>query len=184
MMKPHIELLPKNILKLKTKPTLRLATYGICFALIFCCGIFSYQLIGNCEEAKAGRKKKFHFSLFGNGNKGEVGSAIEADVSTTDDSLFIEFMTVDKNEIRSAVLNISDFGNGKEKEIQQAKIFTVQCTSTDGKNHRISLALKNLPDKIFIQAKVNFKAPSIESAQEVKSKFSFDKKTVSLSFYR
>ena len=183
-MKPHIELLPKNLLKLKTKPTLRLASYGICFAVLFCCGIFAYQMIGNSESAKAGHKRKFHISLFGGGSKGEIGAAVEADVTTTEDSLYIEFITVDQNEIRSAVLNISDFGNGKEQEIQQAKTFTVHSSSVNGGNYRVALALKNIPEKIFLVAKVSLLNKNIESATEVNSKFSFDQKTNSVTLYR
>ena len=181
MMKPHIELLPKNLLKLKTKPTLRLATYGICFALLCCGGIFVYQMVGNSESAKAGHKKKFHISLFG--EKGEVGAAVEADVITTEDSLLIEFMTVDHSEIRSAVLNMSDFGSGKENEIQQAKTFTVQ-SSGSGTNYHVALALKNIPEKIFLVAKVSLLNNGIESATEVNGKFSFDKKTSTVTLYR
>ena len=181
MMKPHIELLPKNLLKLKTKPTLRYATYGLCFAMLFCGSIFVYQLVGNSESAKAGHKKKFHISLFG--EKGEVGAAVEADVTTTEDSLLIEFMTVDQTEIRSAVLNMSDFGNGKEKEIQQAKTFTVQ-PSGKGNNYHVAFALKNIPEKVFLVAKVSLLNKAIESATEVKSSFSFDKKTNTVTLYR
>ncbi len=183
MMKPHIELLPKNLLKLKTKTTLRYSTYGLCFALLICCGIFAYQMIGNSEIARAGHKKKFHISLFGGGSKGEIGAAVEAEVTTTEDSLYIEFMTVDQNEIRSAVLNISDFGNGKEKEIQQAKIFTVQTTAGSN-NYRLALALKNIPEKVFLVAKVSLLTKCIQSSTEVKSSFSFDQKTNSVTLYR
>lgn len=184
MMKPHIELLPKNLLKLKTKTTLRYSTYGLCFALLICSGIFAYQMIGNSEIAKAGHKKKFHISLFGGGSKGEIGAAVEAELTTTEDSLYIEFMTVDQNEIRSAVLNISDFGNGKEQEIQQAKTFTVQSSSVNRGNYRVALSLKNIPEKVFLVAKVSLLNKGIESSTEVNGRFSLDQKTNSVTIYK
>ncbi len=180
MIKSRIQLLPTTSLKLKTKNTLKYSTYGVCFALLFCCGFFAYQMIGNSENVKAGHKKKFHISNFEDGYKGEIAAAVEAEVTTTNDSMFIEFLSVDQSEIRSAVLNISSAGIENEKNIQEAKVFTA-LSSPNGQNYRISLALKNLPDKILIQAKVNFKSPSIEEAQEVKSNFTFDKKTSSVS---
>ena len=181
MMKPHIELLPKNILKLKTKPTLRLVSYGICFAVIFCFGIFAYQMIGNNEEAKAGRKKKFKISLFNNKQNREIAPA-QIELSQDSDSLYFEFMTVDKNEIRSAVLNISSHENNQEKIIQAAKTFTVGGSGSAV--NRISVPLKILPEKIFIQAKVSLKTSSIEEAKEANSQFMFDKKSSTVSIYR
>ena len=184
MMKPHIELLPKNILKLKVKPTLRYTIYGLGFALIFCVGIFAYQMIGNSENAKAGHKKKFKLSHSKTNHHNLVEAAVEVEFSYNEDSLYIEFMSVDESEIRSAVLNISDVGSDAEKNIQQAKIYTKQIVSTEPKKIFLSVSIKSLSENPVIETTAFVKTKSAEQAQEVSDKFIFDKKNNSVSFYR
>ena len=58
-MKPHIEMRPKNLVRLKMKPTFVYATVGLSLAIIACVGLFMFQLVGNSENAKAGLNKKF-----------------------------------------------------------------------------------------------------------------------------
>ncbi len=156
MMKPHIELRPKNALRLKMKPTLVLATVGLSLAIVVCVGLFFFQIVGNSENAKAGLNKKFKFHLFGQSSKGEVGSAVEVELSSTDDSLYIEFMSVDQNEIKSAVLNLSDFGNSDNQNVIQSKTYTLQSARKIGdKNYLFAISLKEIPTRVIVEAKAN-----------------------------
>ncbi len=152
MMKPHIEQKQKTILGLKVKPTLKFAAYGLCFAIVGCIAVFMYQMTGNNENALAHSGKKFRFLLFPDKQKGEVAPAVE--VSTCNDSLIIDFMNVDEDEVRSAVLNMRDF-NSSEENPSQVRTFTLQYAHKTASGYRFSIPSDQLPKKIFLTAKIS-----------------------------
>lgn len=168
-MKPHIELRPKNLVRLRIKPTMVYATVGLSLALIACVGLFMFQLVGNSENAKAGLNKKFKFPLFPQSTKGEIAAAVEVELSSSEDSLYIEFMTVDQSEIRSAVLNIRDFNNGENLNASQLKTYTLLSgKKISDNNYRFAVSLKEIPERVIVEASACVKAISKNEIDEAK----------------
>lgn len=168
-MKPHIEMRPKNLVRLKMKPTFVYATVGLSLAIIACIGLFMFQLVGNSENAKAGLNKKFKFPLFPQSSKGEIAAAVEVEFSSSEDSLYIEFMSVDQSEIKSAVLNIRDFSNGENQNASQMKTYTLLSGKKVGDNHyRFTVSLNEIPERVVVEASACVKTNSKNEIDEAR----------------
>lgn len=128
------------------------ATATVCLVAAI---LFSTDFFGNNKDATANNLNSNTIFLTPADSLYNIREAQPAiNISSTNDSLYIEFVSDDEEPIQNAVLRLKDTkGNGTEKSVQTRVMTLFSPTMVNQNSYRFALPIKGFPDNICVEVK-------------------------------
>lgn len=128
------------------------ATAAACLVAVI---LFSSDFFGNNKDASANNLSSNTIFLSPSDPLYKAREAQPAiNISNTNDSLYIEFVSDDEEPIQNAVLRLKDVkGNGTEQSIQTRVMTLFSPTVVNRNSYRFALPIKGFPENICVEVK-------------------------------
>lgn len=156
MLKPHLALAAKTTARLKFETTLLKAAKGLFAAALICAGLFFLQLFGNPATTKASVVTSINIKLWPAKTENKTRISPEAEISYSTDSLFVNFKSDNKAELKNAFLYVGDLTVENISDTVFKTVTLTEAKKINEQNYRIALALAALPEMLMIETHASF----------------------------
>ena len=154
-MKQNLHLISKNKNQVSLKTIKLFAVSSICATFLLFCLSFIFQITTNNKEAIAATDLNIQLTLFPTNSNENYKPAATAEISCQTDSLIVVLNSVEKNEINSGVISISN-SNEAAKQNNLIKSIVLSKSKKIAENKfRFSVSLSGMPDEVMVEVRVS-----------------------------